>query len=111
MMEKTPQGRAVAAKYEQGAMDLGPKEPAAKAPLPKTLPEQIAAVRNTLTDLGTATPEQVARQFQRARALCNRFWKASPPSVRPVSWKVVGSQCRVISIAARSSSGQGAPWS
>jgi hypothetical protein len=35
---------------------------------PKTLPEQIAAVRATLTDLGTATPEQVARHFIRARA-------------------------------------------
>lgn len=32
------------------------------------LPEQIAAVRGALTDLGTATPEQVARQFQRGQA-------------------------------------------
>ena len=36
------------AKGEQGAMDLGPKETAAKAPWPKTLPEQIAAVQAAL---------------------------------------------------------------
>jgi len=40
----------------------------AKAPWRRTLPEQIAAVRATLSDLGTATPEQVARTFQRGRA-------------------------------------------
>lgn len=39
-----------------------------KAPWPKTLPEQIAAVRAALSDLGTATPEQVARHFHRGRA-------------------------------------------
>ena len=49
-------------------MDVGPTDTTAKAPWPKTLPEQIAAVRNALSDLGTATPEQVARQFQRGRA-------------------------------------------
>ncbi len=31
------------------------------------VPEQIAAVRANLSDLGTATREQVARQFQRGR--------------------------------------------
>jgi hypothetical protein len=49
-------------------MDIGPTDTTAKAPWPKTLPEQMAAVRHALSDLGTATPEQVARQFARARA-------------------------------------------
>ena len=64
---QNPAGRTVT-KGEQTAMDIGPAETATKAPWPKTLPEQIAAVRGALSDLGTATPEQVARQFQRARA-------------------------------------------
>ena len=64
---QNPAGRTVT-KGEQTAMDIGPTETTAKAPWPKTLPEQIAAVRTALTDLGTATPEQVARQFLRARA-------------------------------------------
>ncbi len=65
---QNPAGHAATVKAEQGAMDLGPAVSTAKTPWPKTLPEQIAAVRNALTDLGTATPEQVARQFARARA-------------------------------------------
>ncbi|MGQ0609993.1 MAG: class I SAM-dependent DNA methyltransferase [Paracoccaceae bacterium] len=65
---QNPAGRAAVAKGEQTAMDIGPTESIAKAPWPKTLPEQIAAVRATLSDLGTATPEQVARHFLRARA-------------------------------------------
>ncbi len=64
---QNPAGRTVT-KGEQTAMEIGPTETTAKAPWPKTLPEQIAAVRGVLTDLGTATPEQVARQFIRARA-------------------------------------------
>lgn len=65
---QNPAGKSAAAKGEQTAMDIGPTETTAKTPWPKTLPEQIAAVRTALTDLGTATPEQVARQFARARA-------------------------------------------
>jgi hypothetical protein len=65
---QNPSGHAAAAKAEQGAMDLGHIEVTTKTPWPKTMPEQIAAVRAALTDLGTATPEQVARQFSRARA-------------------------------------------
>jgi len=65
---QNPAGKAVQAKGEQTAMDIGPTEATAKAPWPKSLPEQIAAVRNALHDLGTATPEQVARQFLRARS-------------------------------------------
>ena len=64
---QNPAGHA-AAKGEQITFDVGQAETTTKAPWPKTLPEQIAAVRNALSDLGTATPEQVARQFQRARA-------------------------------------------
>jgi hypothetical protein len=65
---QNPQGREAAAKGEQGALDIGPKDTAAKAPWPKSLPEQIAAVQAALADLGEATPEQVARQFQRGRS-------------------------------------------
>lgn len=65
---QNPEGRAAQAKGEQGAMDLGPKDTALKAPWPKSLPEQIAAVRAALHDMGQASPEQIARQFQRGRA-------------------------------------------
>ena len=49
-------------------MDLGVVAKVEKAPWPKTLPEQIAAVREALTEMGEATPDQVARRFLRARA-------------------------------------------
>ena len=65
---QNPAGHAARAKGIQSTMDIGPTESTAKTPWPKTLPEQIAAVRVTLSDLGTATPEQVARTFQRGRA-------------------------------------------
>lgn len=65
---QNPAGRAAVAKGEQTAMDIGPAEIGTKTPWPKSLPEQIAAVRAALSDLGTATPDQVARQFHRARA-------------------------------------------
>ncbi len=39
-----------------------------KAPWPKTLPDQIAAVREVLGELGEATPADIARRFVRARA-------------------------------------------
>ncbi len=64
---QSPEGRVAVAKGEQVAMEIGPGDAAAKAPWPKALPEQIAAVRAALTDLGEANPEQVARQFHRAR--------------------------------------------
>ena len=50
------------------AMDIGPTVTTAKAPWPRTLPEQIAAVCTALHDMGQASPEQIARQFQRGRA-------------------------------------------
>jgi len=65
---QNPQGRAAQAKGEQAAFDIGPADTATKDPWPKTLPEQIAAVRAALTEMGEATPEQVARRFMRARA-------------------------------------------
>jgi hypothetical protein len=65
---QNPTGTAATAKGEQAEMDIGATaEAAAKAAWPKSLPEQIAAVRNTLADLGEATPEQVARRFARVR--------------------------------------------
>lgn len=65
---QNPAGRAALAKGQQGALDIGPKDTTLKAPWPKSLPEQIAAVQSALYDLGEATPEQIARQFQRGRA-------------------------------------------
>lgn len=65
---QNPQGRAVPAKGEQGTLDIGPADSTTKAPWPKTLPEQIAAVRTALHDLGEASPEQVARRFQRVQS-------------------------------------------
>lgn len=65
---QNPAGTVAAAKGEQTALDIGPKDTAAKAIWPKALPEQIAAVRGALSDMGTATPEQIARQFMRGRA-------------------------------------------
>ncbi len=34
---------------------------------PKTMPEPVAAVRDALADLGKAIPDQIARQFTKAR--------------------------------------------
>nr|WP_286196943.1 DNA methyltransferase [Tropicibacter sp. R15_0] len=58
---------AQATKGKTADMDLGAKVKVEKAPWPKTLPEQFAAVRETLSDMGEATPEQIARKFTRAR--------------------------------------------
>ena len=64
---QNPAGRAVATPGETAKLDLGPADSTAKTPWPKSLPEQIAAVRAALQDLGEASPEQVARRFHRAR--------------------------------------------
>ena len=48
-------------------MDLGVEAKGEKLPWPKALPDQIAAVREALSELGEATPEQIARCFTRAR--------------------------------------------
>jgi hypothetical protein len=50
-------------------MDLGVVAKIEKAPWPKTMPKQIAAVREALTEMGEATPEQIARRFVRGRAV------------------------------------------
>ena len=66
---QNPAGRAAVAKGRQVELDVGAIEGGSdKAPWPKALPEQIAAVRAALSEMGEATPEQVARQFKRARA-------------------------------------------
>ena len=64
---QNPTGQQVA-KGKTGDMDLGVIAKIEKAPWPKTMPEQIAAVREALTEMGEATPEQIARRFVRARA-------------------------------------------
>ena len=63
---QNPEGR-VAAKGKTKDMDLGVAAKVEKAPWPKTLPDQIAAVREALNELGEATPDQIARRFMRAR--------------------------------------------
>jgi hypothetical protein len=64
---QNPAGHAAAA-VEQAEMDVGVVLPTTKTPWPKTLPQQFAAVRAALDELGEATPEQIARHFARARA-------------------------------------------
>lgn len=65
---QNPAGRAVAAKGEQAAFDMGPAESTAKTPWPKDMPAQIAAVRTALQDMGEATPDQIARRFHRVQS-------------------------------------------
>ncbi|MCF6432941.1 DNA methyltransferase [Leisingera sp. MMG026] len=58
------------AKVEKGKttdVDLGAVAKVEKSPWPKGLPEQIAAVREALVEMGEASPEQIARRFARAR--------------------------------------------
>lgn len=56
-----------ATKGETADLDLGIVTKVEKAPWPKALPDQIAAVRETLSELGVATPAEVASRFARAR--------------------------------------------
>ena len=49
-------------------MDLGAVTKVEKAAWPKALPDQIAAVREALSEMGEATPDQIARRFLRARS-------------------------------------------
>ena len=53
---QNPAGRAAVATGEQTTLDIGPADTGTKAPWPKTLPEQIAAVRATrqAAELGTS---------------------------------------------------------
>ena len=66
---QNPQGKQAEAKGKQAEMDVGAVIKLERSPWPKDLPEQIAAVREALEDMGEATPEQIARRFQRARTL------------------------------------------
>ncbi len=52
---------------ETADLDLGVVAKVEKAPWPKALPDQIAAVREALSELGEATPAEVANRFSRAR--------------------------------------------
>jgi hypothetical protein len=52
---------------EQTELHLGTVTKIERAPWPSSLPEQIAAVREVLVEVGEATPEQIARRFVRAR--------------------------------------------
>jgi hypothetical protein len=63
---QNPSG-AQATKGKTTEMDLGAVAKIEKAPWPKTLPDQIAAVREALSEMGEATPDQIARRFMRAR--------------------------------------------
>lgn len=64
---QNPDGHKSQAKG-QSEMDMGDKDTSVKPAWPKTMPEQVAAVRDALADLGTATPDQIARTFKRGRA-------------------------------------------
>jgi len=63
---QNPTGRD-ASPGKTAELDLGPTASIEKTPWPQTLPDQIAAVRDALADMGAATPEQIARRFLRAR--------------------------------------------
>ncbi|WP_209012070.1 hypothetical protein [Roseibium aggregatum] len=64
---QNPEGKQAGAKGKQAELDVGAAIKLEKSPWPKALPDQIAAVREALEDMGEATPEQIARRFQRAR--------------------------------------------
>ncbi|MBC6442861.1 MAG: class I SAM-dependent DNA methyltransferase, partial [Rhodobacteraceae bacterium] len=49
---------------DQATMQIATGDKTAKPPFPKALPEQIAAVRAALAELGTAGADQIARQFK-----------------------------------------------
>nr|WP_320144510.1 DNA methyltransferase [uncultured Cohaesibacter sp.] len=64
---QNPDGTKTEATDKQAKMDVASTETKDKAPWPKALPDQFAAVREALEELGEASPEQVARRFKRAR--------------------------------------------
>ena len=63
---QNPAGHA-AASGEQTELAIGTVSPTAKPAWPARLPDQIAAVRAALQNMGEATPAEIARQFARAR--------------------------------------------
>jgi hypothetical protein len=62
---QNPAGRTVSGKT--AAMDLGPTEVTGTAPWPKSMQDQFAALLGVLADMDQATPQQIARRFQRLR--------------------------------------------
>ena len=63
---QNPEGRA--AEVRQGKLEIAAAAKGTKTPWPKSLPAQIAAVREALEDLGEADAEAIARSFHRGRA-------------------------------------------
>ena len=64
---QNPAGHAAAVQAQQSELDVGPTDTATKTPWPKALPEQIAAVRSVLQEMGDATPDQIAKRVSRAQ--------------------------------------------
>lgn len=64
---QNPDGTEAEATDKQAKLEVSTKEAKDKAPWPKALPDQFAAVREALEEMGEASPEQVARRFKRAR--------------------------------------------
>ncbi len=65
---QNPEGRAADDTKKQSEMAIAAADATVeKAPWPKALPDQIAAVRETLADMGEASPAEIARRFKRAQ--------------------------------------------
>lgn len=64
---QNPTGAQAEDAGEQTTMDTGPADTAQKAPWPKSQPEQLSVVMDSLAELREATPEMIARRFKRAR--------------------------------------------
>ena len=64
---QNPAGQTAVAQGTQTELAIGPTDTTTKTPWPKTLPDQITAVLSALTDMGEATPDQIARRFARAQ--------------------------------------------
>ncbi len=64
---QNPAGHSAAVPGQQSELDVGPTDTSTKTPWPKALPEQIAAVRAALQEMGDATPDQIAKRFSRAQ--------------------------------------------
>lgn len=65
---QNPAGRAAVATGTQGDLGIATLDTTTRAPWPKSLPEQVRAVREALTDMGEATPDQIARRFARVQS-------------------------------------------
>ena len=64
---QNPAGRAAVATGTQGDLGISTPDITTRAPWPKSLPEQVRAVREALTEMGEATPHQIARRFARVQ--------------------------------------------